>query len=242
MTETEIIAYLGKTSLPTLLVEGTGDAAIYRWLESRLGTFSGNVLPCSGRETLLSIYRQRESFSHGRLVWIADLDLWQFSAPPPDVGGVIFTTGYSIENDLYAGSDIESLLSDAERSRHSQTLAAVCRWFAFEALEFLAGREARVATHIRRLLDDSALELSAEFIRSRGFSEPDPKFVAELLANYKLRLRGKSLLETLLTYLSDSHRTPKYSSAAVIEMCLKLFPKNPYVTRLIDEARQQLET
>jgi hypothetical protein len=132
MTEKEIIDYLKRTSLPTLLVEGEDDAAIYRWLENRLGVFSGSVLFCSGRDVLFSIYRNRETFPHGKLAWLADLDMWRFSPPPSDLQGIVFTTGYSIENDLYAGSEIEALMEDDERSRHSRLLSALCRWFSFE--------------------------------------------------------------------------------------------------------------
>ena len=100
MTEAEIISYLGKTSLPTLLVEGEDDASIYRWLEDQLGVFTGSILICSGRDTLLSIYRKRSTFTHGKVAWLADSDMWVLTSPPPDLADVIFTAGYSIENDL----------------------------------------------------------------------------------------------------------------------------------------------
>jgi hypothetical protein len=240
MTEKEIVDYLKRTSLPTLLVEGDDDAAIYRWLENRLGVFSGSVLFCSGRDVLISIYRNRETFPHGKLAWLADLDMWRFSPPPADLDGIVFTTGYSIENDLYAGSQIEALLEEDERSRHSRLLSVLCRWFSFEVLEFLASREAQVAHHVRRVVDLDAMEIRPEFASLRGYSEPDPSFVASLFADYKLNLRGKTLVDALITYLSDSRRTPKYSKPAIIEMCLKLYPENPYMNRLVEEANRQL--
>jgi hypothetical protein len=134
MTESEIISYLTKTSLPTILVEGEADAGIYRWLESQLGIFSGSFLICSGRDVLLSIYRRRGTFPHGKIAWLADLDMWRYSSPPTDLAGIIFTTGYSIENDLYAGSDIESLLEPAEQSQHAQLLRVICRWCAHQSI------------------------------------------------------------------------------------------------------------
>jgi hypothetical protein len=116
----------------------------------------------------------------------------------------------------------------------------VCRWFAFEILEFLAGREPQVGHHINRVVDFSAMEISTFFCDSRGYREPDPAFVYAVVANYKLHLRGKTLLQVLIRYLSDSRRNPKYSYAAVIEMCLKLYPDNPYMKRLVTEANRQL--
>jgi hypothetical protein len=166
--------------------------------------------------------------------------MWRYAAPPPDVAGIIFTTGYSIENDLYAGSEIESLLEAAERSHHSLLIQLICRWLAFEILEFQAGRPIQVATHINRVVDFAAMELDAAFCASRGYGEPDATFVGELLSNYKLHVRGKTLLQALVHYLSNSHRNPKYSYAAIIELCLKLYPSNPYIQRFIAEARAQL--
>jgi hypothetical protein len=240
MTEQEIVEYLKRTSLPTLLVEGEDDAAIYRWLENQLGVFAGSVLFCSGRDVLISIYRQRDAFPHGKLAWLADLDLWRFGAPPAELDGIVFTSGYSIENDLYAGSQIEALLEENERSLHSRLLSVLCRWFAFEVLESLAGREGQVAHHARRVVDLDTMEIRPDFVSFRGYSEPDPSFVSALLAEYKLNLRGKTLMQALIVYLSDSRRTPKYSYDAIIEMCLKLYPENPYMKRLITEANRRL--
>jgi hypothetical protein len=166
--------------------------------------------------------------------------MWRFSQPPPDLNGIVFTTGYSIENDLYAGSDIEALLDNTERIRHSQLISTVCRWFAFEVLEFQAGRNYQVSHHIRHVIDFVTMDLSAAFCSQRGYSEPNPAFVGLLVSDYKLRLRGKTLMQVLIAHLSDSNRTPKYSNAAIIEMCLKLYPDNPYIKRLIAAAHQGL--
>ena len=191
MTEAEIVSYLGKTSLPTLLVEGDDDADIYRWLEGQLGTFTGSILICSGRDVLISIYRRRTTFPHGKLAWLADLDMWRYSAPPADLSGIIFTTGYSIENDLYAGSDIESLLEVAERSEHARLVAVVCRWFAFEIAEFQAGRAPMSGTHINRVVDYATLDISAAFCRRSAVSQNLHPLVNQVVSDYKLQLRGE---------------------------------------------------
>jgi hypothetical protein len=185
-------------------------------------------------------FLKRDSFQHGKLAWLADLDMWRFSQPPSDFAGVIFTTGYSIENDLYAGSQIEALLEEPERQRHRQLLNAICRWFAFEVQEFLAGREPQVGHRVRRVVDFSTMDIHANFRIIRGYSEPATEFVNEVLSDYQLRLRGKTLLELLVVLLSDRERKAKHGYAEVIEMCLKLYPNNPQMNRLIAEAKRQL--
>ena len=138
MTEEEIISTLGKTNIPTLLVEGVEDAKIYRSLEDQIGVGTGSILICSGRGVLISIFRKRHTFKHGKLAWLADLDMYRFSQPPYDLKDIIFTSGYSIENDLYAGSEIELLFDIEDRALHAQLLSVVCRWFAFEIIEYTA--------------------------------------------------------------------------------------------------------
>ncbi len=240
MTEEEIISILGKTNLPTLLVEGVDDAKIYRSLENELGILGGNILQCTGRNVLISIFRRRDTFKHGKLVWLADLDMWRFSQPPDDLKGIIFTSGYSIENDLYAGSEIESLLEVKERDQHAQLLAAVCRWFAFEVIEHKANGVNRCGTHIDRVIDYSTMDIATGFATSRGFIEPDSAICAQILANYQLQLRGKTLFQALQVILAKPNRKPAYRTRALIDMCLKLYPDNPYMKRLVTEAKAAL--
>lgn len=236
MTENEIISYLTKTSLPSIIVEGEDDASIYRWLEDKLGTFAGNILICSGRGTLLRLFRQRDAFAGKRIAWLADKDMWVFTSPPTDTHGVIFTSGYSIENDLYAGSTIESLLDGSEQTSFNQLISLAAKWFAFEVQEHNAGRDPILSTHVRHFADINNMQLNPDYISSRGYSDPDPILVNIIHANYITHLRGKTLMMAIVNYLSHPRRTSKYSYSNVIEMCLKLHPVNPYIGRLVTEA------
>ena len=231
---------LKATGLPTLLVEGKDDASIYRWLERSIGVTLGSILICSGREVLISIYRKRDTFEHGKLAWLADLDMWRFATPPADLDGIIFTSGYSIENDLYAGSNIEVLLEPAERARHTQLLHTVCRWFVFEILEYSSGRRCEVATRINRVVDYDAGDIHHLFIAHRGYSEPPPERVIDLMENYKLHLRGKTLFEILIRFLSSPGRSARYGYDNIIDICLKLQPDNEYIERLVSRVRAAL--
>lgn len=243
LTEEEIISTLGRTNLPTLLVEGVDDAYIYRSLEDQIGVGAGSILICSGRGVLISIFRKRHTidlFKHGKLAWLADLDMYRYTQPPDDLKGIIFTSGYSIENDLYAGSEIESLLEVDERGQHIQLLTAVCRWFAFEIIEHRAGREHRCATQIHQVIDYTTMCIKSEFVASRGVIEPDSATFEQIFTDYKLQLRGKTLFEVLQVILAKPQRKPAYRAPALIDMCLKLFPENPYMKRLVADAKAAL--
>ena len=65
LSENEIVSYLKKTSLPTILVEGRDELSVYtRYLESKIDIEDVDVLPCQGRITLLNIFDRREEFKH----------------------------------------------------------------------------------------------------------------------------------------------------------------------------------
>lgn len=240
MTEEEIISYLGRTDLPTVLVEGKTDAMVYRWLENRWGILGGSILICSGRSVLLSIYRKRHQFTHSRVAWLADSDMWLFTGPPADLSDVVFTAGYSIENDVYAGSALEDLLDPAEQALHRILLSLTCRWFAFEIQECRAARQFLIDVHLNQFIDIAQADLSLTYCNGRGFTEPDAQAVADVLINYKLQLRGKTLMQVLVHLLSAPARTSKYSYTTAMEVAFKLNPNNPHIQRLVAEVSQKL--
>ena len=52
------------------------------------------------------------------------------------------------------------------------------------------------------------MDISAEFRAFRNFTEPDITLINQLISDYRLLLRGKTLLQVIMHYLSDSRRTP----------------------------------
>lgn len=240
MTEDEIIRYLQKSTMPSLLVEGTDDAKVYRWLESKLDVRPGSVLPCGGKNTLIAIFKRRNEIPNTKLVWLADSDMWLFTQPPHDTQGIIFTKGYSIENDIYAGSAIENLLSGDEIVRHYNMIHSICKWFAFEISEFRKGNDAETGFHFSKIIDESSLAIRPEFAIQRGYIEPTISQHEEVLSNYKLLLRGKTLIDILAYFLSTAGREQKYSKGVIVDVALKLPPDNPYITRLVTDIRSHL--
>ena len=57
---------------------------IYRWMEERIGVDEADVLPCGGKSVLLAVYERRTEFSHLKTAFIADRDMWLFTAIPPE--------------------------------------------------------------------------------------------------------------------------------------------------------------
>lgn len=133
LTVNEIIAYLKRTNLPTVLVEGTDDKSVYRYIENRLGELDADILICNGRDALLEIFTRRNEFSAAKVAFVADRDMWYFTGIPDEYqNGVIFSAGYSLENDLYVKEIFEGLLEKEEKRKFMDLIQELSRWFAFE--------------------------------------------------------------------------------------------------------------
>ena len=110
LTVDEIVNTLKRSSLTTVLVEGKDDILIYRWIEDEIGIVNANFLPCGGRDKLLQVYERRHEFADLKTIFVADRDAYVYINPPVNYNDIIWTNGYSIENDLYFGRKIELLL------------------------------------------------------------------------------------------------------------------------------------
>ena len=127
---------------------------IYQWVGKSVlaAKKRGCIVRWAGRETLLAVYKRRSEFAHLPVAFVADRDLWLFSGIPPIYHDIIWTEGYSIENDLYADANLENLLDADEVEEHQQVLEAIIEWFAFEVEEHLACRPAQVDKHCNEIV------------------------------------------------------------------------------------------
>jgi hypothetical protein len=63
--------------------------------------------------------------------------MWIFTTIPAEYSdNIVWTTGYSIENDLYAGANIERLLNSREKNGYNELVKNVTKWFAFEVEQY----------------------------------------------------------------------------------------------------------
>ena len=236
-----IVDTLKRSSLPTILVEGDDDMMIYRWMAERIGIYNADPLPCGGRTALLEVYKRRAEFSRLQTAFVADQDMWLFTAIPPEYSDIVWTEGYSIENDLYAGANLEVLLDSDEASKHAQVLKCLIEWFAFEAEEYRRGNEAQVDVHPNRIVPRDKTSISKQFANARGYRQPNRTTIAEIEEQYKLKLRGKMLFQLLIRYLSASNRPIKHSTYALYEIAFKTPDPHVYMERLFKKIEYVLK-
>jgi hypothetical protein len=239
-TVEELVATLKRSAIPTIIVEGDQDVETYRWIEEQIGGTKASLLPCGGRDNLLAVYQRTAEFAHLRTSFIADLDMWLFTSVPDEYARINWTSGYSLENDLYAGSGIERLLTPSEQKAFYSDLKRIAPWFAFEIEEYRNGKLAKVAAHPDVVIPKGDTGLSREFCERRGYREPAPDTVEEVLGDYRLKLRGKILIALLLRYLSAPKRRTRHGRASILEFALR-GTENPFLERLLALVRSELQ-
>ena len=240
VTVDDLIYALRRSQTPNIVVEGEDDVIIYRELVRRVEIAHLDFHAAGGKEKLLKIYERRREFAHVPVAFIADQDMWLFSEIPNRYKGIIWTKGYSIENDLYAGAELERLMDASERLEHRKVLDAIVEWFAFEVEEFLAGRDPKVDIHCNQIVPQKQTQIDDEFRKSRGLRKPNPELHRQIREAYQLQLRGKLLFQLLVRFLSESNRATKHSRRGLHEIALKMPDVHPLMDRLMQEVERTI--
>ena len=189
---TELIAILRNSQKPNIVVEGSDDVIIYRELVNRFGILDIDFHASGGREKLFKLYKRRSEFAQVPVAFIADQDMWLFSGIEPGYEDVIWTSGYSIENDLYSDAELERLLNESETAEHQQILDSISTWFAFAVEEYLAGNSPNLDLHCDEMVPPGETELDTGFCTRQSFHPPDPNRFQQIRTAYQLLLRGKT--------------------------------------------------
>ena len=242
VTVDEIIELLKHSNLATVLVEGNDDEYIFRQLERDLGVGSVDVLKCGGRTALLSIYERRAEFTNCRTAFFADRDLWLFTKVPCQYNGIVFTEGYSIENDLLGSGDFRRLFDAAkgEEAEFERLIKTVVPWFAFEVNEYIQGRPPKVDVHIDQLVVRGTGVLANNWVQQRGCLPGTHPITADLAKDYMQKLRGHLLLEILVRLLNAAGRTARYRHIEILEIPLKLGLAHLKWQRILSEVKSRL--
>lgn len=231
----ELVAYLRRSMQSAILVEGSDDKRVYRYVEEKLLDLDVDVVVCSGRSTLLAVYERRLEFSHLPVVFVADRDMWYFvGVPNTYIEQIVFTEGYSIENDLYIRELFEELMSAEELAQYRALIERLSRWQAHQLVCYKSGKDTLCDVHLNEICNAS--EFHAEHLTRIGYVNPPAELVASVLANYDLAIRGKTLFQALLRMLSASKRPSKFSRDNLFELGAKAV--NPRIASLLNRTRE----
>ncbi|WP_276503207.1 DUF4435 domain-containing protein [Terrimonas pollutisoli] len=236
LTKEELLAYLKKSSLNTILVEGKEDASIYRWIENELTSdCSFDLLPCDGRDTLLDIFEKKHEINDIKLLFIADKDKFVYREVPDKYKDIIWTSGYSIENDLYFGGYLEALLTEPEKIKFQKGLANFIMYYSHDVEKVKRGIDSELRYHPNQILD-TAFDL----IKTNNCGFDVSETINQLTGSYQLLIRGKSLFSLLFLILCDKNRPIKHKKSSLMEVCLKC-NENNLVRNIIMKIKEELQ-
>ena len=239
-TADEWVVALSRMRDPIVLVEGEDDVQICRWAAERLGIGRMDIYPAGGRQTLLDVYERRSEYAQLAVAFVADRDLWLFSCIPQGYDDVIWTDGYSIENDLYAGANLEALLDSDEIDPHRESLQSLVEWFAFEVERHLHGRAAHINTHLDQIVPPGQTTVDQSLLTTRQFRPPDAVLHQQIQDAYQLQLRGKFLFQLLHRFLNAAGRHTQYKFKMLHEKALTSADQHGRINRIIREVEQKI--
>ncbi|MEX2411326.1 MAG: hypothetical protein WD607_08160 [Candidatus Paceibacterota bacterium] len=241
LTAEEIISYLKKSNLINILVEGPDDLLIYNWIEEKINKPDVRILPCGGRCTLLKVFQKRDEFLDKTVVFIADKDLWVFSGIPEEYQTIVFTSGYSIENDLFccARNTINNLFTNAELEDFNRIITNLLPWYCSEILKFKSNKEYNISLHLNQVIPAKSSEICEHFLANIEFIEPSQVVINEVKRDNYLKLRGKFIFDAAVRQLSAKRKRSKYSRDNIFELCLKM-EHNHHFERIINEIEEKI--
>ena len=243
MTVEHLVGVLRRSRKPSIVVEGDDDVIIYRELAKRIGILEVALRSSGGREKLLQVYKRRGEFTQAPVAFIADQDMWLFSGIEPGYDDVIWTNGYSIENDLYSDANLERLLDDNETMEHQQILDSISTWFAFAVEKHLGGNSPNLNLHCDEMVPPGKTELDAGFCTRQGFRTPNAERVQQIRSAYQLLLRGKQLFQLLVRFLSKpTHGFEKASlnDYALYNLALRMPEQHLLLDRLMEKVKDKI--
>jgi len=210
-----LVNALRLSNKPNIIVEGRDDEIIYGTLVERLGRFDVGFFSAGSKDMLLHLYEELSEyenagdFRHAPVAFIADRDMWIFRGIPACYDNIIWTEGYSIENDLYSYAKLRDRIGN--KGEYNQTLDAISMWFAYKVEEYLEKNPPEktfesirdeehvdVAYHLNQVVPPEKTTLAPDL----EFLPSDHERVRAVRSAYHLQLRGKLLFELLVRFLN----------------------------------------
>lgn len=213
----ELVALLKKTSLPTIIVEGSDDMIVFRRFEEALAHFDVSVLAAGGRNKVLEIFNRRSELPPtNKVVFIADQDTWIHAGIPPAYHStnLIFTDGYSLENDIYRDGELWRILQGTDLTAFEAELSSFIEWYALALSRHLIDPEASISLHPEHVLNQTTR--TALMTLAPGEIYPTPLMQA-IEKDYARLLRGKSLMALLIRHTNKKQRGVRHNDGALIE-------------------------
>lgn len=200
LTVEDALATLQRSNLPTVITEGRDDYRVLRRVENRLADIGVDFLPLSGRNTVLSVWEQLPIERRSNVIAIVDLDEWIYKGIPFNYMGenLIYTVGYSIENDILLDCSVDDFLYPSEISEFQSELRHVCADHAVQIERCKAGLEYLIKRHANQILNEAD--------KTEDLNPNELKTHEILISNFKQFMRGKTIFQLIVRQTTKSGR------------------------------------
>lgn len=202
------------------------------------------MISCGGRTALFDVYAQREFIADKPCVFLADRDMYVFDGIPQQYDEIIFTTGYSIENDILYDSKVEDAFSDRDLVKFDHMKKELSKWWAIELCIYtrqpeLANIDQKICT-IFQNIDDSAPNIDMKNYTDKVLSSlKDIGPLCKTIYNdFELKMRGHNLHQLYQYFLvKGENQELKGTSRCLLHTCIH-FRKPPLFQKLIDKIQK----
>ena len=257
-TVEDLVTTLRLSKKSNIVVEGKNDEIIYRSLVDRLGIFDVDFFSAGSRKTLLHLYEKfsryesEGDFRHAPVAFIADRDMWLFRSIPARYDDIIWTEGYSIENDLYSSAKLRDRVGNM--AEYDQTLDSLSMWFACKVEEYLKKNPPPPKKVFQSFRDEEHVDVGHRLGRiipnEKVTLAPDLEFlpshhgrVRAVREAYHLQLRGKLLFELLVRFLNkpkQGFRNATLSYHSLYNDAIMVPESDQLFSRLENEVQRKL--
>ena len=245
LTTNEIVASLARSSSYNLVVEGKDDMTIFRFISERTGL---NLLPCGGKANLLEVYKRRNEFKDSKVIFFVDKDLWVFQNIPEEYSEIIFTEGYSIENDIIADSKIFEFYSKTEINIYELAKSELAKWWANEIIAYKLKSETHFSSSIYQVLDGLKNNPPKPTVKNgliKSEIENDSVYQStlhEINRKFELVFRGHQLLQLHQYLFSITKDSAIRSLSKGLSSMVSILGDSPYLKNDISKIIESKET
>lgn len=218
LNDDELISAINHSSKPYVIVEGKDDVMIYRWILEDIDCV-GLLEPRNGCDGVKALYDRRSEIKNPKVVFVSDRDTIVYTGIIPQGNeDMIYTNGYSVENDLYQGKSIEATyFKKKDKELFAIALDAFLIAYACELEKFRNSSEYDFTINPEVILDKTDYTLKTD--KLNNFNQPSDETIKFLKDNYDLLLRGHSLFSIVRIILGRKDRDVKYGLKQIYDLC-----------------------
>lgn len=262
VTPEEFVATLTHSDKLYIVVEGSTDDLIYKRLIASLGIRGIDYHTAGCRDEVFKVYHlikrnpKKRELLNSRVTFIADQDSWVFLDPkqkPPEdykyicMEDIIWTEGYSIENDLYVKGRLRNLVADTHIREYDRTLDLICTWYAFELSRCNEGENLPVNKHLNQIVSEKGDTLEQKLLRELVEAGYNPsckeleKEMKKIRKEYAKCIRGKNLFQLVQRFLTKDDLPYLYGKKGdkLLAMIAILYPEE-WVSNLKEKVTNKL--